>query len=129
MSFNRSAWIGAAIAAPILLVSCANPPAAPAVPGAKPPPAPFYVDAGLGSEHGNFIAVQDGERTGPGGVHCVTYAWDRPLTAQRLGGNACGVINQRGGYAALEGEGRVTPGPPRMLTGGIRVREGVWERV
>ncbi|GEM_PF-3542843 len=121
MSFNRSAWIGAAIAAPILLVSCANPPAAPAVPGAKPPPAPFYVDAGLGSEHGNFIAVQDGERTGPGGVHCVTYAWDRPLTAQtvlRLRSESCEVINHPGMYVAHELERMEIPMASSTLTRG-----------
>lgn len=86
-------WIrrGVGLASPILLASCTGSHAPPAPPPPSPPP-PFYVQGGAGSEHGNFASRPDTETTGPGGVHCVIYVWDRPLTAQtalRLRSQSC----------------------------------------
>ena len=104
-------WRGAGLAAPILLASCSSHPTPPPPPPTTVPP-PFYVEGGAGSERGNFLSVQDGEKTGPGGVHCVIYVWDRPLTektALRLRSESCEDPKHPGLYFANELERVVIP--------------------
>ncbi len=95
----------------MLSAACSNdhtpPPVAP-----PPPPPPFYIDGGAGSEHGNFASWPDSETTGPGGVHCVIYVWDRPLTAQtalRLRSQSCEQPDHPGLYIANELDRSVIP--------------------
>ena len=107
-------WIrrGLGLTAPILLASCGGSHPASSVPAPSPAPAPFYVDGGAGSERGNFQSYQDTEHTGPGGAHCVTYVWDRPLTAQtalRLRSESCDAPDHPGLYTAHELERIVIP--------------------
>jgi len=67
---------------------------------------------GAGSEHGNFVSQPESETTGPGGVHCVIYVWDRPLTAQtalRLRSSSCEQPGHPGLYIANELERLVIP--------------------
>ena len=102
-------WRGAGLVASILLASCSSHPAAPPPP---PAPAPFYIEGGAGSEHGNFLSYQDTETIGPGGAHCVIYVWDRPLTAQtalRLRSQSCEEPGRPGLYIANELERVVIP--------------------
>ena len=105
---------GFGLASPILLASCGghHEPPAPPQPAAASAPAPFYVDGGKGSEHGNFVSYQDAETTGPGGAHCVTYVWDRPLTAEtalRLRSQSCEHPINSGLYVATELERVIIP--------------------
>jgi len=112
MSWERWMRRGAGLVAPILLASCSSHPAAPPPPPPAPAPAPFYVDGGAGSEHGNFLSHQDTETTGPGGVRCVIYVWDRPLTektALRLRSESCEDPKHPGLYFANELERVVIP--------------------
>ena len=111
MDFGHWFRRGVGLTSPILLASCAGHPAPPPV---APPPAsaPFYVDGGAGSEHGNFLSYQDTEHTGPGGAHCITYVWDRPLTGQtalRLRSESCDAPEHPGLYTARELERIVIP--------------------
>ena len=123
----RGRWIrrGALLAAPMLLASCSSHPTAapPAPPSPAPPaPAPFYVDGGAGSERGNFVSYQDSETTGPGGVHCVLYVWDRPLTAQtalRLRSQSCEQPGRPGLYIANELDRVVIPLTSSTLWGEV----------
>ncbi len=101
------------LAAPLALAACSGDhhPAPPA-PVPSPAPAPFYVDGGVGSEHGNFVSHEAGETTGPGGVRCVIYVWDRPLTAQtalRLRSQSCEHPPHSGLYIATELERAIIP--------------------
>ena len=107
-------WLhkGLVVTAPILVASCTGTHAPPAPPPAPPAPAPFYVAGGAGSEHGNFVSRLDTETTGPGGVHCFTYVWDRPLseaTALRLRSQSCEDPGHPGLYIANELERIVIP--------------------
>ena len=121
MTWERWLW---GLASPILLASCGSYTAPPALPPLAPPPAPapFYVEGGAGSEHGNFLSLQDTETTGPGGVHCVTYVWDRPLTAQtalRLRSQSCEAPGHPGLFVANELERLVIPLTSSTLWGGV----------
>jgi len=114
MTFEKWLRHGVGLASPILLASCGGPGAAPPPPGPPPPPAPapFYVEGGAGSEHGNFLSRQDIETAGPGGVHCVIYVWDRPLdakTALRLRSQSCQDPKNPNFYIATELERLVIP--------------------
>jgi len=108
---GRWARSGLLLTSPIILTSCASPPSSPQIPAH--PPKPFYVESGLGSEHGNYISVQeDGETKGPGGVRCFTYIWDRPLTPQtalRLRSESCEDPKYPGLFLANELERTVIP--------------------
>lgn len=102
---------GLVLTAALLLTSCSGDRAPPAPPPAMAP-APFYVQGGAGSEHGNFVSVPDIETTGPGGVHCVIYVWDRPLTPQtvlRLRSQSCQDPRNPNFYIATELERLVIP--------------------
>lgn len=112
MTFERWLRRGIGLASPILLVSCASHPTPPPAPPSAPIPAPFYVEGGAGSQHGNFVSRQESETTGPGGVPCVTYVWDRPLTettALRLRSQSCEKPAGSGLYVATELERIVIP--------------------
>lgn len=101
---------GVILTAVTLLTACSSNRAPP--PPGPPAPAPFYVEGGAGSEHGNFVSQVDSETTGPGGVHCVIYVWDRPLTAQtalRLRSQSCEQPAHSGLYIANELERLVIP--------------------
>jgi hypothetical protein len=105
-------WIGRSLlpTLPLLSAGCAGNHAPPPV--VSPPPPPFYVDGGAGSEHGNFVSLPESETTGPGGVHCIIYVWDRPLTAQtalRLRSQSCEQPDHPGLYIANELERIVIP--------------------
>jgi hypothetical protein len=106
-------WMRRAIglASPMVLGSCAGD-RAPPPPAVPPAPAPFYVQGGAGSEHGNFVSVPEIETTGPGGVRCIIYVWDRPLTAQtalRLRSQSCQDPRNPNFYIATELERIVIP--------------------
>ena len=103
---------GVILTALTLLTACSSNHAPPAPPPGPPAPPPFYVEGGAGSEHGNFVSREDSETTGPGGVPCVIYVWDRPLTAQtalRLRSQSCEQPAQSGLYIATELERIVIP--------------------
>ena len=88
MSARRTIGLGLVMASPVLLAACA------------------------GSEHGNFISLPAGETTGPGGVHCILYVWDRPLTAQsalRLRSQSCEVPGHPDLHVANELDRSVIP--------------------
>lgn len=107
-------WIrhGLTLASPVLSAACSHDLAPPAASPPTPAPPPFYVAGGAGSEHGNFPSHPDVETIGPGGVHCVIYVWDRPLTAQtalRLRSSSCEQSDHPGMYVATELERLVIP--------------------
>lgn len=111
MRFEKWLRLGIGLASPIIVVSCAG---TSAPPTAAPPTAPpvFYVEGGKGSERGNFASYPDSETTGPSGVHCVIYVWDRPLTdktALRLRSQSCEQPDHPGLYIANELERTVIP--------------------
>lgn len=91
----------------LALSACAS---APEVP--PPSPIPLAVDAGLGSQHGNYAAQADGQTTGPYGEHCTVFNWDRPLDAEsavRLRSASCESLDRPGRMVARELSREVIP--------------------
>lgn len=112
MPFGKWMRRGVGLAVPIIVASCAGGPPPSPQPAAPPVPSPFYVEGGAGSEHGNFVSRQEGEKTGPGGAHCFIYVWDRPLdsrTALRLRSQSCEDPRNPGMYIANELERMIIP--------------------
>ncbi len=110
MGLGRWMRSGLMLVPPVLVASCAGNHAPPPPPA--PPPQPFYVGSGAGSEHGNYASQQSGEMTTPDGTTCITYVWDRPLTAQlalRLRSASCPSKEHPGLFVANELERRVIP--------------------
>ena len=70
-----------------------------------PPLHPLSVEQGLGSEHGNYAALADGEMRGPAGERCVVFNWDRPLSnglVVRLRSASCESKERPGRMVAIE---------------------------
>lgn len=72
---------------------------------AAPPPLPLSVGTGMGSQYGNYPAVQGGEMVDAQGRRCVVWVWDRPLTsdlALRLRSASCVSTERPGAMVAIE---------------------------
>jgi hypothetical protein len=60
---------------------------------------------GVGSQHGNYAAREEGEMRGPSGERCVVFSWDRPLSkdfAIRLRSASCESLDHPGKMVCTE---------------------------
>jgi hypothetical protein len=91
----------------LLLAGCAAPP--PEVKTDTPPPT---VEGGLGSEHGNYAAVQGADMTNAEGDHCTVWNWDRPLSpgfVVRVRSASCPSHERPGRMVAVELDRTIIP--------------------
>jgi hypothetical protein len=86
--------------------------AACATPATTPDTLPPTVDGGLGSQFGNYAAVQGEDMTNAEGEHCVVWNWDRPISgglAVRIRSASCPSQERPGRMVAVELDRTVIP--------------------
>jgi hypothetical protein len=86
--------------------------AACAAPETTPDTLPPNVDGGLGSQFGNYAAVQGEDITNADGERCVVWNWDRPISggqAVRVRSASCPSHERPGRMVAVELDRTVIP--------------------
>ena len=103
------------VALALAVTACAHP-------DVKPDLLPPTVDGGLGSQFGNYAAVQAEDMTNTEGERCAVWNWDRPISGGqvvRIRSASCPSHERPGRMVAVELDRTIIPLAASSLAGEV----------